>query len=147
MEEPHDDVPAGEFDADPEVAPDPDQAAPELTADTAEPALEVAADPVDTRERLDHEQRHLETQLDELGHGEAELTFDDNFADSGQVAAEQGENRALAQQLRDQLDDVEAALGKLDDGTYGSCEVCGQPIGEARLEAMPAARLCIDHAG
>ena len=73
--------------------------------------------------------------------------FDDNFADTGQVAAEQGENRALAAQLRDQLDDVERALAKLDDGTYGTCEVCGEPIGDARLEAMPATRFCIEHAG
>ena len=66
-----------------------------------------------------------------------------NFADSGQVAAEQGEIMALATDLRDQLDDVERALAKLDAGTYGQCEVCGEPIADARLEAMPATRFCI----
>jgi RNA polymerase-binding transcription factor DksA len=45
------------------------------------------------------------------------------------------------------LDDVERALSKLDDGSYGQCEVCGAPISDARLEAMPATRFCIDHAG
>lgn len=99
------------------------------------------------RAALEHQHERLERQLEDLGHGEAELTVDENFADSGQVAAEQGENRALAQELRDQLDDVEVALGKLDAGTYGTCEVCGNVIGEARLEAMPATRFCIDHAG
>src|SRR5262245_65995674 len=98
------------------------------------------------RDQLEQEQTHLQTQLSELDHTEVETTFDENFADSGQVAAEQGENRALASQLREQLDDVERALNKLDDGTYGKCEVCGNPIQEARLEAMPATRFCIEHA-
>jgi DnaK suppressor protein len=98
------------------------------------------------RDQLAQEQTHLQTQLAELDHTEVETTFDDNFADSGQVAAEQGENRALALQLREQLDDVERALTKLDDGSYGACEVCGGPIEPARLEAMPATRFCIEHA-
>lgn len=96
--------------------------------------------------RLDEERVHLSAQLGDLSAGSS-LSFDDNFADSGQVAAEQGENRVLANQLRSELDDVERALGKLDEGTYGLCEVCREPIGEARLEAMPATRFCIEHAG
>jgi DnaK suppressor protein len=99
-----------------------------------------------SREQLVDEQAHLQTQLTELDHTEEETAFDDNFADSGQVAAEQGENRALASQLRDQLDDVERALTKLDDGSYGACEVCSRAIEPARLEAMPATRFCIEHA-
>ena len=102
-----------------------------------------------TRVRAD-----LEAERDELRRQRAELEpqsatapgFDENFADSGQVAAERGENFTLAANLTDQLDDVEAALQRLDDGTYGKCEVCGEQIGEARLEAMPAARFCINHA-
>ena len=96
-----------------------------------------------SRELLERDRDHLRVQLGELTGG----AFDDNFADSGQVAAEQGENRVLARQLREQLDDVEHALARLDEGTYGQCEICGSPIGEARLELMPAARYCIDHAG
>ena len=38
------------------------------------------------------------------------------------------------------------AITRLDEGTYGTCEVCGQPIAPARLEAMPATRYCINHA-
>jgi len=41
---------------------------------------------------------------------------------------------------------IKRALGKLDRGDYGKCETCGKEIAEARLEAMPAARYCIDHA-
>ena len=97
--------------------------------------------------RLDSERVHLVSQLGDLGEGDAGMSFDENFADSGQVAAEQGENRALANQLREQLADVERALDRLDSGTYGLCEICSSAIGDARLEAMPAARFCIDHAG
>ena len=68
-------------------------------------------------------------------------SYDEGFADSGQVTAERGEVAALAGSLRDTLNDIEDALRKIDDGTYGVCEQCGGPIGEARLEAMPTARL------
>lgn len=99
------------------------------------------------RDDLVQEQANLAGQLSDIGEPGDAPDFDENFADSGQVAAEQGESRALAGQLRDQLDDVESALARLDEGTYGLCEVCGEPIGEARLEAMPATRWCIEHAG
>ena len=46
----------------------------------------------------------------------------------------------------DRRDEVALALGRLEDGTYGSCEVCGVAIAPARLEAMPATRYCINHA-
>ena len=101
----------------------------------------------EVRAQLEAERAHLREQVAglERGGGSA-ATFDDNFADSGQVAAEQGENALLANRLRSELDEVERALAKLDDGTYGRCEVCGAPIAEPRLEAMPATRFCIDHA-
>ena len=96
---------------------------------------------------LDAQREQLTEQLHELGvEGESGIV-DENFADTAQVSAEQGKAQALAAQLRDQLDDVEHALSRLDDGTYGVCEVCGEPIGDARLEVMPATRFCIQHAG
>jgi RNA polymerase-binding transcription factor len=94
------------------------------------------------RASLVEEHTQLTEQLTEL----TGSSFDDNFADSAQVAAEQGEVQALAGNLKEQLDAVEAALTKLDDGTYGLCERCGRRISDARLEAMPATRFCIDHA-
>lgn len=96
---------------------------------------------------LTTEHEHLAAEIDELHVGDPTEVRSDNFADSGQVAAEQGESMALAGKLREQLDDVALALDKLDAGTYGLCETCGQPIGADRLEAMPAARFCIAHAG
>ena len=94
------------------------------------------------RASLEEEKGQLRDQLQELVGGD----FDENFADSGQVAAEQGEVQALAASLREQLDAVEGALTKLDEGTYGVCERCQKPIPDARLEAMPASRYCIEHA-
>ena len=99
---------------------------------------------VDFRALLEEEQAHLQHQLAELGFGDAGgLQYDANFADSSQVTAERGEAEALAGELLDALSEVTAALGRLEEGTYGRCERCSQPIAPARLEAMPAARLCI----
>ncbi|HUF31847.1 MAG TPA: TraR/DksA C4-type zinc finger protein [Acidimicrobiales bacterium] len=95
------------------------------------------------RSALEEERDQLVTQLEEHGVDSAGMEFDENFADSGQVAAEQGENRALLNQLADTLIDVKHALTKLDDGGYGACEHCGEMISKARLEAMPASRYCI----
>ena len=83
------------------------------------------------RSDLADERDRLEAQIASLEPGGGERRFDDNFADSGQVAAEQGENKVLASQLRSELDEVERALAKLDDGTYGKCETCGEPIAAA----------------
>jgi DnaK suppressor protein len=96
------------------------------------------------RAALEDEREHLRTQLAELGVGGEGMSFDENFADSGQVAAEKGEHRVLANRLQESLHDVDRALAKLHDGTYGRCESCGTEIAEPRLEAMPATRYCIN---
>jgi DnaK suppressor protein len=102
----------------------------------------------DIRASLEDERAKLLQQLADLGEGpEGSLAFDQNFADSSQVTAERAEVEALVGSLRESLDDVEHALAKFDAGTYGLCETCGQAITPARLEAKPAARFCIDHAG
>ena len=75
--------------------------------------------------------------------GTTDLDFDEGFADSGQVTAERGEVDAIAGNLSETLAEIEAALVKLEDGSYGKCEDCGQAIPPARLEAMPSARFCI----
>ena len=50
----------------------------------------------------------------------------------------------MVRALRSNLHDVDRALAKMDAGTYGTCERCGNPITEERLEAIPWALLCID---
>jgi DnaK suppressor protein len=98
------------------------------------------------RVELNVECQRLQEQIAELDAGEGAHAYDENFADSAQVAAEQGENKALLNKLQDQLEDNRRALEKMDNGTYGLCEKCGQPFAEPRLEAMPATRFCINHA-
>src|SRR5580700_8302955 len=100
---------------------------------------------VDFAELLRNERAGLQAQLKELGFADqgSGLSYDSNFADSSQVTAERGEAERLATELQESLDEVEAALERLRDGTYGVCEACGKPIGEARLEAIPMARFCI----
>ena len=100
----------------------------------------------DLRASLEKERSDLIARLAEMGlsDGAGDLSFDSNFADSSQVTAERGEVEALAGSLRESLGDVEAALVKLDQGGFGTCEGCGQHIAPARLEAKPAARLCME---
>lgn len=97
---------------------------------------------VAARALLEAEREALQTELNEL----MGLDYDANFADTSQVTAERGETERLANSLRETLDEVEHALAKVDDGTYGLCEECNEAIAAARLEAMPAARFCITHA-
>ena len=104
----------------------------------------VEAQHVVLRAQLEEERDRVRGQLQEM-HAEDD-SFDDGFADTSQVTAERGEIEALAGSLTETLRDLEDALAKLDAGTYGMCETCGDPIGDARLEAMPAARFCIKHA-
>jgi RNA polymerase-binding transcription factor DksA len=93
---------------------------------------------------LEQERAGLRAQLAELGFGDSGgLKYDSNFADTSQVTAERGEAEALAGELRDALGEVEAAIARVSEGTYGRCERCGAQISAARLEAKPAARLCI----
>jgi len=97
------------------------------------------------RAQLEDERGRLQSQLEQMGYGGPKaLDYDEGFADSGQVTAERGEAEALAGSLLETLRDIEEALAKFEAGTYGKCENCGQPIAEARLEAMPAARLCMN---
>jgi RNA polymerase-binding transcription factor DksA len=103
------------------------------------------ASTVDFRALLEEERAELQAKLAELGFGDGGgLNYDSNFADTSQVTAERGEAEALAARLGETLAEVERALDKLTSGSYGTCEDCGQPINEARLEAKPAARYCIN---
>jgi DnaK suppressor protein len=65
----------------------------------------------------------------------------------GEVAIDRGPDLTILDHIDTELCDVEHALQRLDDGTYGTCEACGRPIGALRLEEVPAARFCSDHDG
>jgi len=67
----------------------------------------------------------------------------DDQADAGTKVYEREHELALTQNAQDLLDQGERALARIDAGTYGVCESCGQPIGKARLLAFPRATLCV----
>jgi DnaK suppressor protein len=64
-------------------------------------------------------------------------------ADVGSTTLERDHEMSLANNARDMLDQIERALAKIDDGTYGVCESCGKAIGKGRLQAFPRATLCV----
>jgi RNA polymerase-binding protein DksA len=82
----------------------------------------------------------LEDETGDLGSGGVDNHLGDTATATFDRELEQGLEEGAEQTLRD----VEAALKRIEDGTYGICEVCGKPIGEDRLRAIPWARLCID---
>jgi DnaK suppressor protein len=67
----------------------------------------------------------------------------DDPADAGAKTYEREHAFALTSNARDLLEQTERALGRIDAGTYGACESCGEPIGKARLMAFPRATLCV----
>jgi DnaK suppressor protein len=71
-------------------------------------------------------------------------SFDQHPGDSGTETFEMEKNVSLLEQVDEELVEIEAAAQRLERGTYGTCQACGRPIGDERLEAMPAARFCID---
>jgi RNA polymerase-binding protein DksA len=80
-----------------------------------------------------------------LGEETEEPTFQGNHL--GDVATATFD-REMASTLEENsthvLGEIDAALARIEEGTYGACERCGQPIGEERLDALPWAKLCID---
>ena len=66
-------------------------------------------------------------------------------ADSASDAFEREKEFSILEQVEAELHDVQRALQRLDDGTYGTCEACHAPIGDERLAALPAARFCLQH--
>ncbi|HEY7692423.1 MAG TPA: TraR/DksA C4-type zinc finger protein [Gaiellaceae bacterium] len=80
-----------------------------------------------------------------LGDETDEPTFQDNHL--GDVATATFD-REMASTLEDNsthvLNEIDAALARIDDGTFGTCRICGKPIGSERLEALPWATLCIE---
>ena len=69
---------------------------------------------------------------------------DEHDPEGATIAFERSQVDAFVRQGREHLEEIDAALGRLDRGTYGACEQCGRPITPGRLEARPTARRCID---
>lgn len=92
---------------------------------------------LEERERLLEEQRETTIQAPDP------MTYGSQAAAASQVFAQQ-RDLALRDHNRVLIESVDAALARLDAGTYGICVTCGQPISPERLEALPAAAHCIE---
>jgi RNA polymerase-binding protein DksA len=68
----------------------------------------------------------------------------DDDADTGTKNITREHEMSLAANAREMLLQTERALERLDAGTYGLCENCGNPIGKARMQAFPRATLCVE---
>ena len=104
---------------------------------------------MEERDRLERVRATLmgEGESPDRGMGESvsELSaVDQHPADLGNEMFEAERDQSVGEQLETELVDVERALRKLEDGTYGTCEACGRPIGDERLAAVPAARFCVE---
>jgi RNA polymerase-binding transcription factor DksA len=91
-------------------------------------------------ESLREKLRIRESETEELG----ELSSVDSPAELGTETFERELQVTTLTMVEDELREVDDALRRLADGTYGMCEVCGRPIEEARLQAKPAARFCVE---
>ena len=79
---------------------------------------------------------------DELG--EISTAVDNHLGDTASATFDRELDHTLEEGAQQTLQAIDDALRKIEDGTYGVCEVCGRPIAKERLEAIPWARLCIE---
>jgi len=82
----------------------------------------------------------LEDELGEISHGSA----DNHLGDMATATYDRELDEGLGEGVQQTIGEIDAALGRIEDGTYGHCEICGKPIGAERLKAIPWARLCIE---
>jgi DnaK suppressor protein len=105
-------------------------------------------------DRLEEERARLQRILEGLqvdpettadAAGVAEISsYDQHPADVGTEMFEHEKNQSLLEQVEYQLAEIQQAFERLQAGRYGTCEACGKRIPSERLDAMPAARFCVD---
>ena len=108
-------------------------------------------DLAETRAVLERARDELRQELETLTAAPRDpmgaVSFGKRVGEGTSQAVERIAQVDAARRLDAKLDDVERALVKLDEGTYGTCDVCGRPIGAERLEAISWAVRCLDDAG
>ncbi len=105
--------------------------------------LEVIKELHEHRQRLSHLLHDQEQELADLMRDAGDGAGQDQ-ADLGATSFERDQELTVLNSERDMLYQIERALAHIDDGTYGVCEVCGEPIGKMRMMAFPRAILCLD---
>ncbi|MFB6528379.1 MULTISPECIES: TraR/DksA family transcriptional regulator [unclassified Streptomyces] len=108
-------------------------------AEVTEARDELQSEVLRLRSELAHSQEELTGLMRDSGDGAG-----DDQADTGTKNITREHELALAANAREMLEQTEHALERLDAGTYGLCEVCGKPIGKARMQAFPRATLCVE---
>jgi RNA polymerase-binding protein DksA len=111
---------------------------PWTVAELHEVRTELSADVERLQSELDLASRELDDLMRDAGDGAG-----NDQADVGSTTFERDHEMSLANNARDMLTQTQHALERIDDGTYGVCENCGQPIGKNRLMAFPRATLCL----
>lgn len=108
------------------------------------------------RERLNKERERLAALISNMAEDNDDAaatppdelaTVDQHPADAGSETFEREKDMAILSTLEDQITEVDAALTRVDEGSYGTCEACGKPIGDERLEVVPTARYCVEDQG
>jgi RNA polymerase-binding protein DksA len=92
------------------------------------------------REATDLEEGAFNTSQSEMS---GEASFDEEYADAGSFTFEREKELSISNNIRDLLSKVDHALDRIDRGTYGLCENCGDPINRERLLALPYSTLCL----
>ncbi|MCW2841828.1 MAG: DNA-binding protein [Aeromicrobium sp.] len=108
-------------------------------------------DPIEVLARLRDERADATRLLASLTRdftGIVEASADSNADDEhdpegATIAFERSQVSTMIEQARDRLDQIDAAVRRVEDGTYGTCASCGRPIAPARLDARPVAGTCI----
>ena len=109
----------------------------------------------DLRVRLTEERAQLDAQLttiveESFAATQSDLSgdvgLDDESADAGTAAFEREKDLSIENNVRDLLQKIDRALKRMDEGTYGVCDICGKPIEKARVKALPYVDLCIKDA-
>jgi RNA polymerase-binding protein DksA len=114
-----------------------------MNADTAKKLLS------EEKARLQQLRDGLAEETQQSGAGGEDVSelssVDQHPADVGTEEFEREKDLSILESLEAELVSIEQAFERLDAGSYGKCDVCGKDIGDERLEARPAATLCIEH--
>lgn len=102
---------------------------------------------LEERDRIHNEMEVIEQEIsfDDTGAGGSELAdYDNHPADAGTETFFKERDVAVLDNWRDIMGRIDEALGKLDRGTYGTCDKCGREISKERLRAIPHAIYCVE---
>ena len=98
---------------------------------------------IEERARVLGELDYTEEEIDDLQRQTAAEREDEQIGGGASFTLDREIDRALEEDAERELRAIEAALGRIEDGAYGTCANCGEPISVGRLEARPYATLCI----